>query len=692
MRKLFLFFCFLLLLFFVNSCKLDDLDFSKLSDKMGLNSEFVAPVAKANITVWDLVQSANKKNYDLVTKDANGLLKIVYKKDGLFKYNVREFLKFPVKQSFSSGDKVLGEISPGDISISRNITLNDLANSLGGAIAGLVAFDGKKAPFPAITHNGSNVGYSLSGIDDFTSITVSKGSLETVIENKLKVKVTISGSLYDLQYNRKITDFTFADIAPNGTAIKSVNMGGVQLSNKIEFRMLTFETSGSAFSPIDVNMKDYFKMSFNMKDMGMSQGNVMVKSQSLTNVGGAFGFVFPEADLKAFNAALKKGSLTIKTKNTSKLTGTIDLTLTEIKKNGTPVKASIPLNGNSTTIDLTGADINFAADPNVPYNRIPYAYSVQVNNTSGYIDYSAADLICLDVTLDNLEFKSILGDFGKRVIQIDPGVFDMNVDMFNKIDGGFILSNPELKLIIQNSIGVPASVSLDFMATNKAGQAVSLNPPIFDIPVPSSVNAGAAIGNIIFNKENSRIVDLVALPPTGKISYKGQVDFNQTKHTISPQNPNFLDLDATFDIGMALELPLELQVKNLTFKDTTGISGNDFDKLESAELIVNALNGIPLDVDMQLSFVDTISKKQYGASKISKVFKAAQVNNSGVITPSQSVQTFGLDKNDIENLGKANGLVFNGTVSSSASGETVAKILSDSRLEMKVVIKSKVNL
>jgi len=114
--------------------------------------------------------------------------------------------------------------------------------------------------------------------------------------------------------------------------------------------------------------------------------------------------------------------------------------------------------------------------------------------------------------------------------------------------------------------------------------------------------------------------------------------------------------------------------------------------LESAELIVNALNGIPLDVDMQLSFVDTISKKQYGASKISKVFKAAQVNNSGVITPSQSVQTFGLDKNDIENLGKANGLVFNGTVSSSASGETVAKILSDSRLEMKVVIKSKVNL
>ena len=143
---------------------------------------------------------------------------------------------------------------------------------------------------------------------------------------------------------------------------------------------------------------------------------------------------------------------------------------------------------------------------------------------------------------------------------------------------------------------------------------------------------------------------------------------------------------------MALELPLELQVKNLTFKDTTGISGNDFDKLEAADLIINALNGIPLGVDLQLSFVDTISKKQYGATKVSKVFTAAQVNDSGVISPSQSVQTFSLDKKDIENLRRANGLVFNGTMSSPASGETVATILSDSKIELKVVIKSKVNL
>jgi len=692
MNNLFLSINLLVLLFLFTRCGLDDLDFGKLSDKVNMNPEFVAPVAKANVTVWDLVQSANEKNNDLIIKDPNGLLKIMYKKDNIFKYNVREFLNFPVNQSFSSGDKALGEISPGDISFSRSVTLNDLGNSLGGAIAGLKVFDGKKVPFPQYTYNGTNVGYGLLMINDFSSITVSKGSLEIVIENELMVPVTIVGSLFDIQNNTKIADFTFTDIAPGKISTRSVNLEGIKLSNRVEFRMLTFDTPGSKLNLVNINMNDYFKMSFNMKDIKISQGNVLVKSQSLDGFNGAFGFVFPDAGVKAFMAELKKGTLTIKTKNTSKLTGTINVTLGEIRKNGIPIKVSVPLNWNLTVVDLSDANINFASDPSVPYNRIPYSYSVALNASDGYVDYTSTDVIDLEITLNNLDFKSIQGDFGKRSIQIDPGVFDMDVDMFNKLEGGFKLSNPELKLNIQNSIGVPASVNLDFIAANKAGQTVSLNPPVFAIPVPANINAGTAVGNVIFNKDNSRIVDLIALPPTGKISYSGKVDFNPANQAITAQNPNFLDLDAMFDIGVALELPLELQVKNLTFKDTTAVTGNNFDKMESAEMQINAKNGLPLDVNMQLCFIDTISKMQYGVSKVSKILAAAQVSNLGVITPTESVQTFTLDKIEIENLRKSNGVVFSGIVSSPALGEKVAPILSDSKVELKVIIKSKVNL
>jgi len=691
MKRSPLIFLFALMLFLVNSCNLDSFDFDNLSKDMNLNPSIVAPVAKANISVWDLMQTANKENEDLITKDpVTGLIKIVYTQNDLYKYNVRDFLNFPTSQSFSSGEKQLGEISPGDVLVSRNITLLELANTLDGPLAALVPFNGMTVPFPAYSFNGPAEPYSLNQITDYTTITVSKGSFEISMENKLKVPVTLKGNLYDLGLNRKIIDFTFPNVAPNATAKTSVNLAGIQLSNKVEFRMDNFATPGSATGVL-INTSDYFKLTFDLKGLGISAGNLMVKSQLLEGFSGSFDFKFPEADLKAFSSVLKKGTLNIKTVNTSKVTGTINLTLNEIKKNGLPVKANIPLDGTTTAIDLTGADLNFASDLVVPYNRIPYAYSIQINSSAGYVDYAASDGVKLDVNLVNLDFKSIQGDFGKRLITITPGNFDLNVDMLDKIDGSFKLVNPKMELILRNSIGVPASVSVDFTATNKSGKTAALNPPVFDIPVPASITSGIATKSVVFDKLNSKIVDFIALPPTGSISYSGKVEFNKLA-PVTSLKPNFLDLDATFAIDLKLDLPLELQVNNLSFKDTTGISGGDFEKLETAELILNAKNGIPLDIDLQLFFVDTISKTQYGTSKKTKILSAAQIGADNKITPVQSSQTFSLDKSEMDNLRKANGIVFTGTVSSPSAGTGVATILSDSKIELNVVIKSKVNL
>lgn len=686
---------FLLLLFLFNGCNLDDLDFNKLSGEVNLNPEFVAPVAKGTISVWDMVQSANKENDDVITKDQNGLLKIVYKQNDLFNYDVGKFLVFPDQQKFPSEDKVLGVISPDDVIISSSIKLSDLVDIMKPSLDAIKPLDGLSFPFPAILFPGPAANFNNNEqVTDFTSLSLSKGYLEVIIDNKLKVPVTIQGDLFDKINNRAIKEFTFTNIAPNGTDKSTLfSLAGTVLSNQIEFRLKRFETTGSA-TPVLINLTDFFKLTFNLTGLGISRGNLMIKKpQTLESSLGTFGFDFPDQpDMKAFGAVLKSGSIIIKTINTSPLTGTVNFTLSEIKKNGIPITASIPLSGNSTTINLDNAVIDFSKDPAKPYNQIPYTYSLRVNESVGYINYSSTDVVKMEITLNNLQFQSVTGDFGKRAIQVDPGLFDMNVDLLDKIDGSFKLANPTLELTIHNSIGMPAKVDLDFTATNKAGITAALNPPVFDLPVPANINSGIATKGIVFDKNNSNIVNFIALPPTGQISYSGKVDFNTSSTPITPQNPNFLDLDATFAIDMTMELPLELQISNLTFKDTISISGGNFDKLETAELILKANNGIPLDIDMQLFFVDTISKKQFGASKKTKILTAAQVNASGVITPTQSLNTFGLDKGEMENLRKANGIVFSGSVSSPASGATAAPIRSDSKIELNVVIKSKVNL
>lgn len=693
MKKTPFFIWFLLLLFLLNGCNLDSLDFDKLSKEVNLNPEFVAPVAKGNISIWDMIQLANKENDGLITKDQNGLIKIVYKQNNLFNYNVRDFLNFPKQQSFPSEDKILGNISPEDFSISRNVTINDLIGSTNQEFDKLIPLAGMYTPFPPISFSGQIYNFSFGNINDFTNITLSKGSLEVMLENGLPVPITFSGDIFDIQYNRKIGELIFEDIANQSISKKTIYLDNKQISNKLEFRMTSFDTPGSAV-PIKIDLNYYFKLTFKLTNLSISKGNLIVKNtQTLEDSKGSYGFEF-ESGVKAFHAVLQKGSLSVNTSNGSKMTGNIKIVLNNILKNGNVISAVIPLNGNSTNIDLAGVDIDFTKDPTQPYNRIPYTYSLTVNPTSGYVDYSSTDVIKMDVALNNLEFKSVAGDFGKQNISIDPGAFDMNVDILNRLKGSLKLANPKLELIFHNPIGMPSAINLGFSASNKAGSSVILrhnSNDFVEIPYPTKMNE-TATGSIVFDKGNSNIVDFIALPPTGKIMYMGQVDFNRSNQVITPQNPNFLDLNSTFAIDMAIELPLELQTNNLAFSDTTKISGDNFDKIETADLIINAKNGIPLDVDLQLFFVDTISKKQYGVSKKTKILTAAQVNTSGVITPTQSSNTFSLDKSEMENLRKANGIVFSGTVSSPNTGTTIAPIMSDSKIELNVIIKSKVNL
>jgi len=694
MKKSPLFLCLVLLLFLANSCNLDSLDFNKLSDDLNLNPEVVAPLATADITVWDLIHSANNNNDDVITKDpTTGLVKIVYKQDNLYTYNVRDFLDFPTQQSLSADNKALGEVSPSDVSVSRKVTLQEMTETLPGAVNNVAAFSGQTIIFQPYSFTGPTVIYGVNPFSDFTSVTLSKGTLEVKLENKLKIPITIEGILYDKTKQANIASVAFANIQPSSTSTQPFTLDGKQLSNQIEFRLTKFTTPGSNPGTVLIDLQDYFNMTFSMKDLKVSAGNLMVKAQTLDESKGIMSFSFPEADLKAFSTVLKKGTLTFKSTNTSNLTGSINITLPEIKKNGTPVTATIPLTGNSSSIDLAGANINFASDATKPYNQVPYTYTVQVNKSSTYIDYVSTQTIKMEVTLTNLDFKSISGDFGKQKINIAQGVFDMNVEMLDKINGSFKLTDPKLNLIIHNPIGAPATVNLDFSATNKKNESVALKPNPFNLPVPADINSGTKTETVTFNKSNSNIVNFIALPPTGKITYSGLVDFNSGTTPITAANPNFLDLDAPFSIDLAMDLPLQLQTKDLAFSDTTKITGSDYDKIETADLVLTATNGLPLDIDIQLAFVDTNTHKQIGVSTKSKILTSAQVNaTDNSITPVKSTNTFTLTKTDLENLRKSNSIVFTGFVSSPSAGTSVATIWSTSKIALSVVIKSKVNL
>jgi hypothetical protein len=663
---------------------MDNLDFNKLSSEVNLNPSLVAPLGNASITGWDLFRTGNKE------KGPGGVINLVYRQENLIKYNLSDLVNLPNQQRFSSLEKAVGDISPGTISRKRDITLSELIGTLDGGLVSLRSFGGMTVPFPAYSYSGPDVLYDLGQIPDFTYVSIIAGTLDFGLENKLKVPVTITGSLFDSGNNRSISDFTFANVPPGGVSKKSVNLAGFNISNKVKFRLSTFETNGS-MTPVNINMDDYLRVSFDLIGLKISSGNVKIQSQVVDGSTGALSFVFPEADMKAFSAKLKKGTLKLTSINPTKLTGNVNLSLTEIRKNGSAILANIPMNGNVASIDLSGSEINFSSDPTTPYNKIPYTYSIQLDNSPGYIDFSSADALKMDISISDLEFESLIGDFGTTKVQINPGYFEM--DVLNRLGGDFKVANPKLSLMLHNSIGIPAEVNLNMSAINKQGQfdALKRNPSVFNIPVPTDIFSGIANGTIEYNKQNSNLVEFIALPPNSKISYGGEIAFNKG-NVVTSLNPNFIRAESTFSVDVALELPMELQISTLSFSDTSAISGKNFDKIESADLLINSKNGIPLDLDMQLFFIDTISKQQYGTSKKTRMLSAAKKDAAGNYIPFESQHTFVLEKSEIENLRKANAVVFSGTVISPLGENEVVTILSTSKIDLNVVIKSKLNL
>lgn len=680
---------FLISLFLASSCNLDNFDFNKLSEDINISPEMVMPMAKANITVWDIIESVNDENDTLLKTGDKDIIKIVYTEEGIYKYQVRDFINLPDHKEFNSGNKEIGNIKLNTFSKERGVSISQLQDKLTGAIDNIT--NGAQQ-LPALSYDPISIEYNVEGIDKFENVDFAKGELIISLKNNFQTHyITVEASLIDKASNTTIKDVVFSNIMPNNLSSNvKVSLDNRSFSNQLSFRITKLIVHQNNFvEMIDLATDIFlFKMSFN--NLEVKSGRVKVETQRIENFSGSFDFNFDDG-VEVYEAGLKGGGLEISSVNHSPLSGTLNITFPEIKKMGAPIVVSIPFTGQSSKQNLSNALINLSSDLNNSFNKVPYTYSIDLNASNGFINYNANDYVRLDVNLSMLEFKTVKGNFGKKQVKIDDGSFNMDMEFLDKIAGDFRLANPKLQLILTNGIGVPAQVTANFVAQNKSGKTVSLDPAPFIVTTPASLNSPAVKQTVSFDKTNSNIVEFVALPPSGNVSYSGNIDFNAS-NTVTLANPNFFDLDASLQIDLGVDLPFELQVNNLTFEDTVKMDSGDLDKIKSAELIVNAVNEIPLDIDVQLFFVDTISGQQYSSSAKSKLLNAAQISDAGVITATNSSNTISLSETELSGLKKANGIIIKGSISSPASGTKTAVIYSKSKLNINVALKTKLDL
>jgi hypothetical protein len=286
----------------------------------------------------------------------------------------------------------------------------------------------------------------------------------------------------------------------------------------------------------------------------------------------------------------------------------------------------------------------------------------------------AGDEINVDVAVNNLEFAALYGYLGSRELAASQDSIDL--DGFGDFDfGNFKLADPQLKLKIENSFGLPLEIALNQFTGVSGDKQVDLTGQYVDNPTeinsPDFPTDGVVESEIALNKETSNIVEVLSIFPnkiayqfSGNMNPKGNVGQNFVLDT-SRVN---LEVEAIVPLyGSISGMTHDIEMEFTELQETT-------EAIKEITFNLTTENHLPVDIAMQLYFVDAdsvvldslLTPTVGGDIDYNKLLKAAEVDAEGnVITESVEENTLQLviDKEMVEGIKDAQEIVIRLTIS-----------------------------
>lgn len=290
----------------------------------------------------------------------------------------------------------------------------------------------------------------------------------------------------------------------------------------------------------------------------------------------------------------------------------------------------------------------------------------------------------------NLSIDNATGFFGRRQVNIPGGDFNFDVSSLEDFIDGFFLANPIIKLVTSTSVGMGIEINPDFDGVNGSGDIVPLNAdPLVINAATSTTQMDTSILEI--SKQNSDIVSFLAALPR-QILYAGNGIMNPNGNT---GTPNFISKDSKVNIGLIIDLPLEIRAENMrleqTINDVSLSADQEADIVEELALFFNVANGFPFDVDVNVSFLDSITGDSINGVAI-PLLNASPVDAQGrVIQKVETNYSVVFDQSQIDALLRSDKMNIKARINTSNNGQQVVKLFTDYDLDIKLATKVKVN-
>jgi hypothetical protein len=673
---------------FMYSCIEDNFDLDKLSDQIELRPAFVVPVATGTLTLANAIKPGENVVYD-----PDNLVRIIFREDSVIYIQASELLEIPLQDPVAKVFN-LNPIILDDFEQERSILLGELKDNMESSLKNFFEVnDGSNAVFPSIgpVAMGS---YNVDLIEDFEYVYFSQGTLEVTLTNSLPVRVTITAEIRNQSDNSLVGSVTFTNLGAGATSVQSINLAGIRVNSGIRLSLANFQTPGSSPSEVLINLNDDLMVEVAGYNLKVDRGRAFIPDQ-VVETEDQFVNIELDDNEQLFKIKLSQGKIAYEVSSVISDGLYLSVVLPETRRNNLVVEYLLELQQGGVPVsgqfDLAGTTTDLTKDPAQNFNRLPVNYEVGIKSSGEMITFDlTGDDVNFTYTIEDIDFSYVEGWLGQKAITVDNEVFDFENevnDFYEKFSGEIRLTNPMVRLVYENFFGVPVRMNFNMTGYGKEGEIVALNPPAIDFPAPSDTLQGAYEGLAEVNRDNSNIVNMIAIPPQ-RIEFSGSANANPGGTPAT----NFVKGNSYFLANLEVDVPLELQINNLNFSDTLEFDlGDDLDMIEDGSLHFIVENGFPFEVKLELIMRDSVTNEILHSFSEIKIMDAAPVNTNGVVEPGQktvSTEKIELTRVIIDKMIMANQLIISATMFTSESGTRPVKIHSDYELKFNIRVRS----
>ncbi len=365
------------------------------------------------------------------------------------------------------------------------------------------------------------------------------------------------------------------------------------------------------------------------------------------------------------------------------------------------------------TVEIPGLEkdgLGYLRTQNVVYNgTLPSTGSFIIENLAGYtataedgalqIHYKAMKGDGTEVDLDQLSLIFSDLDFSYFEGKFDEHYYNENADTINlwifrdNLQGQIYFENPSISVEIENSFGIPTySIINAFNFKDKNGQTIQLENDIinngiaFEYPSLSEVGQSKTT-KIAFTRDNSNINDIIA---AGPVSLEYDVDAKVGGDMNAPSD-FFVTDSSSYNAQVHVKLPLHGTANGFSISNISEFDGSEWNKVSHLELKLVTENELPIDVKIQVEFLDkegNILTTLFDDAQ--NIINAASVDASGNVTePNTSSAIIPIEESRIEDIIQAKQIRTIASLSTLNEGQTNVKVFANQSVKIKLGVKAK---